>query len=231
VFEARHNYLTKVNELAMQHLLPLRLKGLIVAGSASLKNELVLDPPLQSIVLKVVDVEYGGLRGFHEAIDAVRDLLAHAPIVRERALISQFMEEIAKDTNKYAFGVDATLQALEMGVVESLLVWDLSPLVRYRIVGPDGKDTIVVQEEYKKLPKNVTVRESTPLIEWLVESCGAFGAQLNIVSNTSPEGHQFCAGFGGFGAILRYPMEMPNLEGDDVEFAADDDDSDSGEAI
>lgn len=85
----------------MQHMAPLKLKGLIIAGSAGLKHELVLDPPLQSLVMKVVDVEYGGMRGFHEAIESVRELLAHAPVVRERALISQFMEEIAKDTNKY----------------------------------------------------------------------------------------------------------------------------------
>eukprot|EP00026_Physarum_polycephalum_P009460 Phypoly_transcript_09585.p1 GENE.Phypoly_transcript_09585~~Phypoly_transcript_09585.p1 ORF type:complete len:214 (-),score=55.83 Phypoly_transcript_09585:51-692(-) len=213
----------------MQHLHPLKLKGLIIAGSAGLKHELVLDPPLRSLVLKIVDVAYGGIRGFHEAIEAVRELLAHAPVVRERALISQFMEEIAKDTNKYAFGVEATLQALEMGVVESLLVWDLSPLVRYRIAGEDGKDQIVVQEERKKLAKSATIHESMPLIEWLVENCGKFGAQLHIVTNTSPEGHQFCAGFGGFGAILRYPMEMPNAEGDDVDYA--DYDSDDDEAI
>jgi len=42
-----------VNELAMQYLHPIKLKGLIIAGSAGLKHELVLDPPLQSLVMKV----------------------------------------------------------------------------------------------------------------------------------------------------------------------------------
>lgn len=49
----------------------------------------------------MVDIEYGGMRGFHEAIEAVKEVLANAPVMQERALISQFMEEIAKDTNKY----------------------------------------------------------------------------------------------------------------------------------
>ncbi len=52
----------------MQHLYPLKLKGLVIAGSASLKNELVemLEAPLQALIVKVLDVEYGGERGFHQ---------------------------------------------------------------------------------------------------------------------------------------------------------------------
>lgn len=214
----------------MQHLHPLKLKGLIVGGSAMLKNELVLDPPLQSLVLKVVDIEYGGIRGFHEAIDAVRDLLSQAPVVRERVLISQFMEEIAKDTNKFTFGVQATLQALDMGVVEHLIVFEHSPLVRYRVTIPGGPDQVIIKDDPKHLPKDATIQESVSLVDWLVENTKSFGAELNIVSDASPEGSQFRNGFGGLGAILRYPMELPDMEGDfDAEQADYNDDSDDCE--
>jgi eRF1 domain 3 len=60
---------------------------------------------------------------------------------------------------------------------------------------------------------------------------------VHIVSNASPEGSQFCAGFGGFGAILRYPMEMPEFDddGDAIDVAelqlGGDDDDNSGDEI
>lgn len=104
-----------------------------------------------------MDIEYGGMKGFHEAIEAVKDVLASAPVVQERALISQFMEEIARDTNKYAFGVEATMQALEMGVVEHLIVWDQLPLVRYHLSGPMGKDVVMIRKNMKNIDKDTVV--------------------------------------------------------------------------
>lgn len=34
------------------------------------------------------------------------------------------MEEVAQDTGKYVFGIQETLQALEMGAIELLIVWE-----------------------------------------------------------------------------------------------------------
>lgn len=215
----------------MQHLTHLKLKGLIIAGSASLKHELVLDPPLQSLILKTVDVEYGGEQGFHQAIDLVSDVLKNVPLVREKQLISTFMDEIAKDTNRYAFGVKATMQVLEMGVVEKIIVWDDLPLIRFRIMDSDKKEQVVIQNTMAA-SKDVQILESVPLLEWLMDVCPQHGAEVHIVRNLSPEGSQFCAGFGGLGALLRYPVDPSTLDGDAEDFADDYDDSDGeSEAI
>merc|ERR1719171_3246178 len=65
--EKRHNYVRKVGELATQFFITNdkpNVKGLIMAGSAEFKNDLLssdlMDPRLADIVIKTVDVAYGG---------------------------------------------------------------------------------------------------------------------------------------------------------------------------
>lgn len=44
--------------------------------------------------------------------------------VQEKKLISKFFDEISQDTGKYGFGVKDTMQLMEMGAVETLVVWE-----------------------------------------------------------------------------------------------------------
>ncbi len=64
--EKRHNYVRKVAELATQHFITNNLPnavGLVIAGSASLKNDLqnsdLFDKRLNNIVLASLDIAYG----------------------------------------------------------------------------------------------------------------------------------------------------------------------------
>merc|ERR1712217_115073 len=74
--EKRHNYKRKVAEIAVSCFITNdrpNVKGLVLAGSAEFKNDLLaselFDPRLGEIVVKIVDVSYGGLNGFNQAID------------------------------------------------------------------------------------------------------------------------------------------------------------------
>lgn len=49
--------------------------------------------------------------------------------------------------------------------------------------------------------------EKESLLDWLIENYAKFGSELQMVSDKSNEGSQFCNGFGGIGAILRYKCE------------------------
>lgn len=51
--------------------------------------------------------------------------------VQEKRLIDRFMEEISNDTNKYVFGLDDSLKALESGAVSTLIVWENFEVMRY----------------------------------------------------------------------------------------------------
>jgi len=49
-------------------------------------------------------------------------------------LISKFFDEISQDTGKFVFGVADTLACLEMGAVETLIVWESLEVSRYTLM-------------------------------------------------------------------------------------------------
>ena len=69
--------------------------------------------------------------------------------------------------------------------------------------------------------------ESAPLLEWFANKYKSFGAALEIITDKSQEGSQFCRGFGGIGGILRYRVDFQTLELaadlDDFDLSDDDD--------
>lgn len=73
--------------------------------------------------------------------------------------------------------------------------------------GEQYKDP-VTGEEYEVL-------EKLPLMEWFADNYKKFGANLEFVTNKSPEGSQFVKGFGGIGGILRYQVNFSQMEEDE----------------
>lgn len=226
--EKRHNYVKKVAELATQLFITNNVPnvaGLILAGSADFKSELsasdLLDQRLQSIILKIVDVAYGGENGFNQAIELSKDVLQNVKFVKEKKLITQFMEEISQDTGKYVFGVDETLKAMEMGAVKTLIVWENLDITRYTLKNPQTEEVKIlhlnsVQAKDPKYftDKNSDVKyevESIPLLEWLANNYKNYGCSLEIITNKSQEGAQFCKGFGGIGGLLRYRVDFDTI--------------------
>jgi peptide chain release factor subunit 1 len=51
-------------------------------------------------------------------------VLHPTPCSRAHAWSLRYFDEISQDTGKYCFGVDDTLQCLDMGAVETLIVWE-----------------------------------------------------------------------------------------------------------
>jgi peptide chain release factor subunit 1 len=242
--EKRHNYIRKVGELATQFFITNdkpNISGLVLAGSAEFKSKLaasdLFDPRLNAVVVKIVDVSYGGENGFNQAIELAADALANVKFIREKKLLSAFFSEISQDTGKYCFGVKDTLQALEMGAVDTLVIFENLAIQRYELKNPV---TNVVKVEhiddeqerdmsvFRDAANNVDfeVLNKTSLLEWLANNYKTFGAKLEFVTNKSQEGSQFCKGFGGIGALLRYQVDFLTLDGadeDDEVRDADDD--------
>lgn len=244
--EKRHNYVRKVAELAVQHFITsdkVNVTGLVLAGSADFKTELsqsdMFDPRLVAKILKVVDVSYGGENGFNQAIELAAESLANVKFVQEKKLIQKYFDEISQDTGKYCFGIDDTLKALELGAVETLIVWENLDTTRYVLRNAAGEEIVVhVNKEQEKdrekfIDKSTNTEmeqacESQSLLEWFAEKYKEFGANLEFVTNRSQEGAQFVKGFGGIGGLLRYKVDFTNLasvddEGED-EFLSDEED-------
>ncbi|XP_002742328.1 eukaryotic peptide chain release factor subunit 1 [Saccoglossus kowalevskii] len=239
--EKRHNYVRKVAETAVTLYITndkANIAGLILAGSADFKTELsqsdMFDPRLQAKVLKLVDVSYGGENGFNQAIELSSEVLANVKFIQEKKLIGKYFDEISQDTGKFCFGVDDTLKGLEMGSVEILIVWENLDIMRYSLKNhqTDEEKILHLTPEQEKdrtyfVNKDTGVElelvDSLPLLEWLANNYKTFGATLEIITDKSQEGSQFCKGFGGIGGILRYRVDFQQLELDDDEFADFDD--------
>ncbi len=234
--EKRHNYVRKVAEVAVQLYISNdkpNIAGLILAGSADFKTELsqsdMFDPRLQSKILKLVDVSYGGENGFNQAIELSAEVLGNVKFIQEKKLIGKYFDEISQDTGKYCFGVVDTLKALEMGAVEILIVWENLEIMRYLLKNHSADEEKVLhltpeQERDRTyfMDKDTGVElelvESQPLLEWLANNYKTFGSTLEIITDRSQEGSQFCKGFGGIGGILRYRVDFQQMELDDNDF-------------
>merc|ERR1719409_1365181 len=237
--EKRQNYLTKVAELATHHFITndkCNVAGLILAGSADFKNKLmesdVFDARLSAKVLNVIDVSYGGDNGFSQAIELSAETLANVKFIAEKKLIGKFFDHIAQDTGKFCFGVNDTLNCLDMGAVETLVVWEDLPHERLELLNTVTGTTEVkiLTPEQQKDPKHFHDAENNQLettekiafSEWLATEYKKFGCQLEFISDKSQEGNQFCQGFGGIGGLLRYQVDLDAFD------IPDDVDSDSG---
>lgn len=220
--EARHNYVRKVGELATTYFITNDLpnvKGIILAGSADFKSELDksahLDPRLKDVVLQVIDISYGGQSGFNQAIQLSANLLANVKFIEEKKLLEKFFEEINIDTGKYCFGIQQTMDALDQGAVDTLIVWEDSMLYRYVFTNSKNEEVIKYFKEDDKIDatdpdtNNIMNLKSKDLwTEWIAENFQAYGTNLEFITDKSSIGTQFVTGFGGIGGILRWAVKF-----------------------
>ncbi|KAI4109486.1 MAG: hypothetical protein L6R37_000461 [Teloschistes peruensis] len=226
--EKRHNYVRKVAELAVQNYITndkVNVAGLILAGSADFKNDLnqsdMFDNRLQSKVIKVVDVSYGGENGFNQAIELASETLSNVKFIQEKKLIGKYFEEISQDSGKVCYGVEDTLKALELGAAETLIVYENLEYNRWVLKTSTGSEVVLHTNKAQEIDREMFMDKETgqemevveqgAFLEWLAEKYKDFGANLEFVSDRSSEGNQFVKGFGGIGAILRYKVNFEQL--------------------
>ena len=250
--EKRHNYVRKVAEMATQLFVTdgckPNVQGIVLAGSADFKTELMrsdlFDPRLAKIVIKMIDVSYGGENGFNQAIELAADALANVKLMKEKKLLQKYMDEISQDTGKYCFMTEDTLKALDLGAVEDLIVWDNLEVQRYVLRNQATSEETVLhltkeqeqQDSFFRDPETGTELETIEkeaFVEWLANNYKNFGCNLEFVTDRSSEGTQFVKGFGGIGGILRWRVDFVELtqfeEAAALDNVDDDDEDDDGD--
>ncbi|VAH68884.1 unnamed protein product [Triticum turgidum subsp. durum] len=230
--ETRHNYVRRTAELATRFFIDPatsqpNVSGLILAGCADLKTELsqsdLFDQRLAAKILKVVTVSHGGEDGFNQAIEISAEVLSNVKFIQEKRLMGKYFEEISQDTGKYVSGVDDTMSALEMGAVETLIVWGNLDINRYILKNSATEETVVKhfdeaqeadQSNFKDKATSAVLEvvERTVLLEWFAENYWQFGCALELITNNTEQGSQFCSGYGGIGGILRYRVDLNAYE-------------------
>lgn len=242
--EKRHNYVRKVAETATQLFVPdgqrPNVQGIVLAGSADFKSELMrsdlFDPRLAKIVIKMVDVSYGGDNGFQQAIELSSDTLGSVKLMKEKKLLQKYMDEISRDTGKYCYMVEDTFKALDLGAVEELIIWENLDIDRIVLRNNStGEDSIVYLNQEQQANENffhdpttgveLETIEKEPLVEWFANNFKQYGCALEFITDRSGEGTQFVKGFGGIGGILRWKVDFAQLD-DDFPAGGHDDDSD-----
>ena len=158
------NFFKRVGEHAARHYLPLlekgRLKGIIVAGPGYAKIDFVkgkyLDYRLQQLVSReMIDVAYQGDQGLKEVVMKAEGVV-QAQLYRDAVnALEEFKANLARNTGMVVYGDKEVRQALEMGMVKTLLIHD------------DREDV----EEWKELTERfgarlVVIPPSIPEAEW-----------------------------------------------------------------
>lgn len=222
--EKRAAYVRKVCEAATPLFITddkPNIAGIIIAGYADFKNltqeSAFFDQRLKAIVVNLVDISYGGEQGFNQAIEASKSCFANLKLVQEQEIIGAFYENINLDTGKIAYGIQDTMSCLGDGSIEKLIVWDNLDTIRCEVI-PKDSETMVVKYFTSEELDNLTSKgdedmefellDEMPLVDWLAENVGSFGAELIYVTDQSPEGSQFVAGFGGIAAFLRFQVDI-----------------------
>ena len=116
-----------------------------MAGNAGFKTELsetdMLDKRLLPVIIAVLDVSYGGENGLNEAITLAADALTNVKFVAEKKLVSKFFEEIALDSGMVVFGVEDTMKAMDLGALETMMLFEELEINRYVLKNPFKGDT------------------------------------------------------------------------------------------
>jgi len=244
--EARHNYLIKVAEIAIKCFISnetnkLNVKGIVLAGSADFKdalvNEKLLDPRIQSSIIAVVDVAYGKEQGLNQAIILAAEALQNVNLVEQKKLFAKFFDEVNNSSSKVCYGLQQTMNALENGVIETLIIWENLPIIRNLVRNKNTNEESVVFTKPGQVPalKNqsneeqpIEVIESETLVDYLAENYSQLKIQLQLVNDSTSEGSMFCQGFGGIGALLRYQFNLESEQkAEEIDEKEDEEEDDS----
>ena len=86
----------------------MNVSGIVLAGVAAIKIELsksdLFDSRLQSKVISVLDIAYGGLNGFNQAIDLTAPLLEGVRLVHEKKVLQKFFDTLRDNASLNLLG-------------------------------------------------------------------------------------------------------------------------------
>ena len=125
---AAHEFYKRIADVANKEFLPIikDLKGILVGGPGPTKETFVegayLNNELKKRVIAVKDISYTGESGLRDLVERSQDVLHEEEVTKERQIMQQFFQLLAKDPNKVVYGKEKVKEALELGAVDTLLL-------------------------------------------------------------------------------------------------------------
>ena len=102
------------------------LKGIIIGGPGPTKEDFIngdfITNELKKRIIGVKDLSYTGEYGLQELLDKSQDILALEEVAEEKKYMEQFFTLLAKQPGKVAYGEKEVEEAIQLGMVDTLLV-------------------------------------------------------------------------------------------------------------
>ncbi|MBW3011108.1 peptide chain release factor aRF-1 [Candidatus Woesearchaeota archaeon] len=102
------------------------LKGIIIGGPGRTKQDFIdsnaMIDGIKKKIIAIRDLTYTDEFGIQELLEKSQDILAEEAIAGEKEIVMKFLNMLATQIEKVAYGLAEVKRALEMGAVETLLV-------------------------------------------------------------------------------------------------------------
>jgi peptide chain release factor subunit 1 len=220
---AIHEYRKRVAEAANEVFSGIPdLKGVLLGGPGPMKDEFLkselLPPIIKDRIIGIFDTGYTDEQGVKEVVNKAGEVLADLEILKEKAAMQEFLEELVAGRGLVAYGEDEIKKALEQGAVKTLLISeDLRKnraTIRCEGCGGEFKETVEDVGLYERqilnraCPKcgerSLRISESVDVVQDLLDLADRFNTKSQFISIETEEGKQLQMAFKGLAAVLRF---------------------------
>ncbi|MFH1452266.1 MAG: LAGLIDADG family homing endonuclease [archaeon] len=103
-----------------------KIKGILIGGPIPTKDDFLdgggLVTSLKDKVIAVKDIGGTEMHGLQELVERCQDVLAEQEITKQKVILDQFFEKLAKDPDKVAYGESEVEDRLNRSAVEKLIL-------------------------------------------------------------------------------------------------------------
>ncbi|MDT7875194.1 MAG: peptide chain release factor aRF-1 [Sulfolobaceae archaeon] len=169
--EMYQNFLKEVGEKVNSYFLPFiesgKMKGVLLGGPGYAKKDFYdsdyIDYRIKKLILQpLFDVPDQGEVGLKEMVMKAQDILKAHKYVQIQNLLEELKYHIAKDDGMVVYGIEEIRKALQMGAVDSLVIYD----------EPGSELEKLAQEAEKYGTKVFVVGGELPDAEWVKKTFG-----------------------------------------------------------
>ncbi len=183
------------------------LLGIVVGGPGFTKDKLVDNDYLQSEldekVLGKRSLNYSGEEALEELVSKSEEMIQDSRMIREKNLVSEFLENLREESGKAEYGPGQVWEALGMGAVDTVLVSESMELFHAVYEDDSGEERHVFEEEAEIDESNENLTHLGDLVEDIASKAEEMSTDFEIVSTRHEEGQRL-ENLGGVAAILRY---------------------------
>ena len=225
---AAHEWFVKCGEQASELFRnEKKLKGILIGGSGPTKQYFIDEGyfhyEIQKKIIDVFDTGYTDEYGLRELVSTAAESMSNLKISQEKTILKKFLKEITKQQGSLAvYGEDHVRQALDMGVVDTLLLSE--ELRKYRVTitcnSCKYRQQLTLDEKALEafvppkcsscttMNESMVLTEKIDIIDELSDKAEAKGGKIQLISRESEEGDSLYRAFSGIAGILRYAVDL-----------------------